>query len=168
MGSLYILDINPLSHMWNCKYFLPFCRLHFNFPEHFFCCSEAFWIDGVTLVYLFFLRFYFYFWERERDRVRAGEGQREREQNPKQAPGSELSVQNPTWGLNPRTARSWPEPKSDAQLTEPPGCSYFCFVACHFGVITIKLLLFPCFECEYPDFSSQFIEEAVFSSFFIV
>ena len=37
----------------------------------------------------------------ERDREQAGEGQREREtQNPKQAPGSELSAQSLTWGLN--------------------------------------------------------------------
>ena len=43
------------------------------------------------------------------------EGQREREtQNPRQAPGSELSAQSPTRGLNPRTKRSRREPKSDA------------------------------------------------------
>ena len=43
--------------------------------------------------------------ERERERERArGEGQREREtQNPKQAPGSELSAQSPTWGSNSQT-----------------------------------------------------------------
>ena len=36
-----------------------------------------------------------------------GEAERERErQNPKQAPGSELSAQNPTWGLNSQTVRS--------------------------------------------------------------
>ena len=66
---------------------------------------------------------FIYFWqrERERDRAWAGEVQREREtQNPKQAPGSELSAQSPTRGSNSRTARSWPEPKSDAQPTEPP------------------------------------------------
>ena len=58
---------------------------------------------------------------RERDRAWAGEGQREREtQNLKQAPGSELSAQSPTRGSNPRTVRSWPEPKPDAQPTEPP------------------------------------------------
>ena len=35
------------------------------------------------------------------------EGQRDREtQNPKQAPGSELSAQSPMRGLNPRTVRS--------------------------------------------------------------
>ena len=41
-------------------------------------------------------------------------------QNPKQAPGSELSAQSPTRGSNSRTVRSWPEPKSDTQPTEPP------------------------------------------------
>ena len=50
-----------------------------------------------------------------------GEGQREREtQNLKEAPGSELSAQSPTWGSNSQTARSCPEPKSAAQPTEPP------------------------------------------------
>ena len=51
----------------------------------------------------------------------SGEGQRGREtQNPKQAPGSELSAQSPTGGLNSQTARSRPEPKSDAyQLNHP-------------------------------------------------
>ena len=40
--------------------------------------------------------------EKERDRAREEKGQREREtQNLKQAPGSELSAQSPTWGLNP-------------------------------------------------------------------
>ena len=47
-----------------------------------------------------------------------GQGQREREtQNPKKAPGSELSAQRATRGSNPRTVRSWPELKSDEQLT---------------------------------------------------
>ena len=42
-----------------------------------------------------------------RDSAQAGEGQREREtQNPKQAPGSELSAQSPTWGSNSWTTRS--------------------------------------------------------------
>ena len=61
--------------------------------------------------------------ERERERVRAwaGEGQRQMEtQNLKQAPGSELSTQSLTWGLNSLTVRSWPELKSGAYLTEPP------------------------------------------------
>ena len=45
--------------------------------------------------------------ERAREREREVERQREREtKNPKQAPGSELSAQNPTWDLNPQTVRS--------------------------------------------------------------
>ena len=44
-----------------------------------------------------------------------GEGQREREtQNLKQASGSELSAQSPTWDLNSETVRSSPELKLDA------------------------------------------------------
>ena len=36
-----------------------------------------------------------------------GGAEREREtQNLKQAPGSELAAQSPTWGSNPQTARS--------------------------------------------------------------
>ena len=64
---------------------------------------------------IFFLTFT-YFWERDRDRGQAGVGgTREREtQNPKQPPDSKLSEQSPTRGSNPRTGRSWPEPKSDA------------------------------------------------------
>ena len=46
--------------------------------------------------------FFFNIYSFLRDRAQVGEGQREREtQNPKQAPGSELSAQSPTWGLNP-------------------------------------------------------------------
>ena len=68
-----------------------------------------------------FLKCFIYFWERARDRAWVGEGYREREtQNRKLAPGSEQSAQSPTRGSNSRTARSWPEPKSDAQQTEPP------------------------------------------------
>ena len=45
--------------------------------------------------------------DRERDRAQTGKGKRERAtQNPKQAPGSELSAQTPRQGSNPRTARS--------------------------------------------------------------
>ena len=63
-----------------------------------------FWKWLILKIFLMFI-----FWERER--VWAGEGQREREtQNPKQAPGSELSARSPTRGSNPQTVRSWPEP----------------------------------------------------------
>ena len=52
--------------------------------------------------------FYFYLFLRDRERQRMrGEGQGAREtQNPKQAPGSELSVQSPTRGLDPRAVKS--------------------------------------------------------------
>ena len=64
---------------------------------------------------------FIYFWERERQRAWAGEGQRERErQNPKQAPGSELSAQSLMWGSNSRTVRSWPELMSKTWPIEPP------------------------------------------------
>ena len=62
--------------------------------------------------YMFFnmsivLDFLMFIFESERDGERVGEGQREGEtQNPKQAPGSELSVQSLTWGLNSQATRS--------------------------------------------------------------
>ena len=44
---------------------------------------------------------FIYFWEGESGSVRVREEQREKEtQNPKQAPGSELSAQSPTRGSN--------------------------------------------------------------------
>ena len=71
--------------------------------------------------------------QREREIQRVGKGQIDREtQNPRQAPGSELSAQSPTRGSNPRAVRSRPELKLDAQLTEPSrhpviGCHFFFF-----------------------------------------
>ena len=59
--------------------------------------------------------FNIYLFLRDRDGVLVGKGQREIErererereiQNPKQAPGSELSAQSPTWGSNSQTVRS--------------------------------------------------------------
>ena len=51
--------------------------------------------------FLFLIFFNGYLFLRDRDRVRVGEGQKDREtQNPKQAPGSELSAQRLTWGSN--------------------------------------------------------------------
>ena len=73
----------------------------------------------------FFLSFFFNVYsifERERDRARAGEGQREKEtQNPKKVPGSKPSAQSPTWGLNPQTVRSWPEPSRTLNWLSHPG-----------------------------------------------
>ena len=64
------------------------------------------WCIIAKILIKFFLMFTFER-ERERERERVGEGQREREtQNSKQAPGSKLSAQSPTPGLNSRAARS--------------------------------------------------------------
>ena len=38
---------------------------------------------------------------------------------------AELSAQSQMQGLNSRAVQSWPELKSDTQLTEPPRCPYF-------------------------------------------
>ena len=58
---------------------------------------------------------FIYYWETERNRAWAWEGQREgKTQNLKQAPGSKLSAQSPSWYLNSQSTRSWSEPKSDA------------------------------------------------------
>ena len=62
-----------------------------------------------------------YIFEKESVRARTQKGERQRDketQNLKQAPGSELPAQGPTWGLNPWTVKSqW-----DTQPTEPPKC----------------------------------------------
>ena len=52
--------------------------------------------------FYFYIFYNVYLFLRERERVHTGEGQREKEtQNPKQAPGSQLSAQNPAWSSNP-------------------------------------------------------------------
>ena len=69
------------------------------------------WLFIFLLKKIFFIVYSFF----NRNRAWVGEGQREREtQNLKQAPGSGLTAQSPTWGSNPRTVRSWPELESDA------------------------------------------------------
>ena len=70
------------------------------------CWDRSLRSFGVVSDFFFsFLNFHLFL--RERERERAGEGQREREtQNPKQAPGSELSAQSPTWGSNSQAVRS--------------------------------------------------------------
>ena len=42
--------------------------------------------------------------------------------------GSVPIAASPMWGSNSWTQRSWPEPKSDAQPTEPPRCPILNFV----------------------------------------
>ena len=56
---------------------------------------------------------FIYLFEREAE-CEQGRGREREAQNLKQAPGSELSAESLMWGLNPRIARSCPEPKLDA------------------------------------------------------
>ena len=77
-----------------------------------------------------------YFWERERERAWAREEQRERErQNPKQAPGSELSAQSWTRGSNSLTMRSWPE----LNWLSHPGAPKRLFINCVMNVRMIRI-----------------------------
>ena len=68
----------------------------------------------------FFLRFYLFIHERHRERKRERQRHRQRE---KQAPCREPDV-----GLDPRTPRSCPEPKADAQPLSHPGVPLFPFL----------------------------------------
>ena len=86
-------------HICVIRCFIPFSLLEWVYQNSFF-----------INVYLFF----------ERQSMSRGEQREGETQNTKQAAGSELSAQSPTRGLNSRTVRSRPEPKSDGQLTEPP------------------------------------------------
>ena len=77
-----------------------------------------------------------YFWERER--AWAGEGHRDREKD-----GLSLGCSLGAWrrrSLNSLTMRSWPEPESDTQPTEPSRCPGKMFL-----INTSSLLLCVCF-----------------------
>ena len=101
---------------------------------------------------------FIYFWER--DRVRVEEGQRTREtQNPKQTPGSELSAQSPTRGLNPQTERSWPELKSVANRLSHPGTP-MCFE--FYQMYLLHLLRLAC-----DFFVFIFVNVVKYSDFFL-
>ena len=63
----------------------------------------------VTILKFFFFFLSLFIFERETERQRdreQGKGRERETQNPKQAPGSELSAQSPTRGWNTQTARS--------------------------------------------------------------
>ena len=76
--------------------------------------KEIFFLSSTNCVFVFFNVYLF---------LREGQRQRDSRErgthNTKQAPGSELSAQSSTRGSSPQTTRSWPEPKLDAQQTEP-------------------------------------------------
>ena len=68
----------------------------------------------ISVFFFFFnILMFIYSWERQTE-CEEGRGRERGRQNRKQAPGSELSAQILTQGLNSRAVRSWPEPKSDA------------------------------------------------------
>ena len=118
LGSIDILSIFvlPIHEHGMFFHFFPFSFSLFNF---FHRRSVVFSFNFVNV----------YFWERERERERAservpeqGRGREKREtQNLKQAPGSNLSAQNPMWGSNPQTGESWPEVMSVLNRVSHPG-----------------------------------------------
>ena len=65
----------------------------------------------------FFFNAYLFIFEKEWEHNRGGGAERDT-QTMKQAPGSELSVQSPMWGLNWQTTRSWPEWKMGVEATD--------------------------------------------------
>ena len=70
---------------------------------HFLTGLFVSWMNSLNI----FFNVYLFLRHRETEHERGGGGQREMEtQNPKQAPGSELSAQSPTRGSNSRTVRS--------------------------------------------------------------
>ena len=66
--------------------------------------SQGYWPVVFSFVKKFFLHLFIF--DRQRDRAQVERGRERRRQNPKQAPGSELSAQSPMQGLNSQTVRS--------------------------------------------------------------
>ena len=79
--------------------------LHFSvLVVHILAYHNLFDLNNISFIKKFLTVIYFRETERERVSTQVGEGAREREtQNPKQAPGSELSAQSPTRGSNSQT-----------------------------------------------------------------
>ena len=79
------------------------------FLDHRLCFTLCmFWVFSSHFFY--FLKHVYLFWERKCEH-KLGRGKRERRKRESQV-GSSLSAQSPTQGLNPRTTRPWPVPKS--------------------------------------------------------
>ena len=115
LGSLHILAIvnNAAVNI----------GLHISFQIRAFIFFKYPVVEYWIIWFFFFFLMFIYFWESDWQHVSGVEAERGKErQNPKQAPGSELSAQSPTRGSNSRAVRSWPEWKSSAGPTEPPRC----------------------------------------------
>ena len=79
----------------------------------------------------FFLTFIFYFWDRERQSMNGGGAERERGRHRIRSRLQALSCQHRAQhGAQTHKLRSWPEPKLDAQLTEPPRCPSMFYSFC--------------------------------------
>ena len=59
ISCLYILEINPLSGYFICKYIFLFCGLPFRFVYGFLCCAKAFKFNQAPFVYFCFCFHYF-------------------------------------------------------------------------------------------------------------
>ena len=80
-------------------------------------------VDFLKCRLFYFLMFILLFL---RESVRVQEGQREREGDRGSEARSGLTAASLTWGSNPQTARSSPEPKSDAYLSHPGAPTRLC------------------------------------------
>ena len=124
-----ILDVQSIrTTSFGCrKVFRKSCKISLG---KFKCLQEIapkVWVDqSLTFSFFFFKILFIYLrWgEREREREHISGGGRGTEG--KGEAGSMLS-REPNVGLDPRTPRSWPEPKADALLTEPPRCPAYNF-----------------------------------------
>ena len=91
VGNIYLI----------MTYYLLNQILNSNLLIYYFCL-------GIFFSFSFF--YIYYFWQTERDRAQVGEGQREtKTQNPKQAPGSELSAQGAGLELTNPEIMTWAE-----------------------------------------------------------
>ena len=99
-------------------------------------------MSSLTYSFLLLLLFYEYLFLREREREY--EQWRNREGDTESEAGSRLwaSAQSPTRGSNPQTARSWPEPNSDTQPTEPPRCPKHVLNKENLGKYQIRISFF--------------------------
>ena len=89
---------------------------------HIFSC--LLWCLSLFTVSLYDLLFFFFnvylFFEKESTCMHVQVGKEQRDGDIRFEAGSALTAESPMQGSNSRTKRSWPEPKSGAQPTEPP------------------------------------------------
>ena len=97
--------------------------------------------------------------ERERERERETEQEwgrgRERGRHSIRSRLQALSCQHRTWcrGSNSQIARSWPEPKSEAQPTEPLRCPYVSLSKTQNVVCDIFIFILYKFSCTHTFLS---------------